>query len=217
MPKVILRHVRCSYMYLYGPPLKDAEGEIRRDDDGEIMYEYGKPKIDEEGQIEKPQVQIILPKNHVNLPDFNKGVDQILETKYPGIKRGKLKLPLNDGDESSDKAEHANCYYFSMKAYRRYQIVNRFGKKITETEFDELCYSGSMLTVSIGLFPFKSKKATGIAVAINNIMLREDADKPMTARLDGSTSANEDFDGMADSPDDVQDEFAASEQEEDVL
>lgn len=216
MTKVVLNDVRVSYMYLYGPPLRDADGEIRKDEDDETMFEWGKPKKDKKGNYEKPQMQVIVRKDHPLLGEFNDEVDRILDVKYQGIKRAKLKLPLNDGDELSDKAEHVDCYYFSVKAYRRYKMVNRFGKKMTEAEFDELCYSGCKLTVSLGLFAFESDEGKdGIAVAINNIMLRENSDKPdsMTPRLDGSTEPNEDFDGMADSPDDAQDEFVNAEQE----
>jgi len=87
---------------------------------------------------------------------------------------------------------------------RKPGIVNRNNEPADQDDIEELCYSGAYFHASVNFYGFKAKDGSkpGVAVGLNNVMLRKKGD-----RLDGSVSATSEFADYAegDSDDDIDD------------
>lgn len=180
--KIILQDVRGSYVHILQP---------RKKDDG-TDGNYG--------------MQVIIPKDHPQAEKLRKLQllalkeafgDKALKTK------GKYKLPLRDGDDERDEEEYENCFFLNANGNRKPGIVNRNNEPADIDDIEELCYSGAYFHVSITLYAFPSRDGgkPGIAVGLNNVMLRKAGD-----RLDGSTTAASDFADYAEDDDDFDDD-----------
>lgn len=178
MAKMILQNVRGSFVFVDKPRKKD-NGE-----DGGYS------------------IQVLLPKDDPQVKRFNKLVDQALEEKHGTAalsKKGRYKLPLRDGDEERDGEEYEGMYFFNANAGRRPGIVNRNNEPADADDIEEYCYSGAYFHVSVNIYGFDAKDGgkPGVAVGLNNIMLRRKGE-----RLDGTTSATSDFAEFAEDTDD---------------
>lgn len=171
MAKLILQDVRCSYVFIT-EPRKNKDGT-----DGS----YG--------------VQVLIPKtNKKMLQQIQNAVKEVAKEKFPKVKKlGSLKLPLRDGDEEGE-GEHLEGHYFmNANSNRKVGIVNRQGDSPDQADLDEYCFSGAYFHCSINLFGFDTDGNKGVAVGLNNVMLRKKG-----PRLDGMVSAESEFSDFAD-------------------
>ena len=165
MTKIIIQDVRCSYVFVT---------EARKAENGE------------DG---KYSMQIILPKNHSQVKKIRSVIRQVAEEKFgSNVKMGTLKLPLRDGDDERDDDEYKNCYFLNAASTRKPGIVNRNNEPADQDDLEEYCYSGAYFHVSVNFYAFNFEGRKGIAVGLNNVMLRKKGD-----RLDGAVAATSEF------------------------
>lgn len=188
--KIILEDTRCSYVFAAVP-------RDETDDDGN---KTGKKKF---------SVQPLIPKNSKNVKRMRAIIKRVAEEKFGvGVKMGSLKTPLRDGDEEREGKEYEGMYFMNANASKKPGIVNRQGDPADETDIEELCFSGAYFHVSVSFFAFKKKGSKGVAVGLNNIMLRKKGE-----RLDGGVAATDEFadyadeDGGFDDDDDTGDDW----------
>ena len=179
MAKIILQNVRCSYVYVNTPNKND-----------------------------KYSIQPLVKKNSPDHKKLLKAVDAVLTEKFgadAAKKKGKFKLPLRDGDEERDGEEYEGMVFFNANSAKKVGIVNRSNEPADEADIEDYCYSGAYFHVSVNIYPFDAKDGgkAGIAVGLNNVMLRKQGE-----RLDGSVSATSEFADFAESSDDdLEDDF----------
>lgn len=177
MAKIIMEDVRCSYVYVKEP---------RKKDDG-TNGNYG--------------VQLIFPKNHKQVKKLKNIIKEVLVEKFGAKAASQLKrykLPLRDGDEERDGEEYQGMYFMNANSGKKPGIANRSGEPADQNDIEELCYSGAYFHVSVNIYAFDSKDGgkPGVAVGLNNLMLRKPGE-----RLDGTTSASDDFASYVDDND----------------
>jgi hypothetical protein len=173
MSKIILQDTRCSYVF--------ANNEKK--DGG-----YG--------------VQPLIKKGSALHKKLEKMVDKVLVEKFGQDaigKKARYKLPLRDGDEERDGEEYEGNIFFNANSGKKPGIVNRNNEPADQDDIEEYCYSGAYFHVSINLYAFEAKEGgkPGVAVGLNNLMLRKKGD-----RLDGTVSATSDFSDFAEEEDD---------------
>ena len=184
MAKIILQDVRCSYVYAASP---------RKDKEDGSSGGYG--------------VQILIAKDNPQLKKLNKLVTNALVEavgEAAAKKTGKFKLPVRDGDEERDGEEYEGMMFMNANSGKKPGMVNRKGEPADPDDIEEYCYSGAYFHVSVNVYFFKSKDGgkPGIALGLNNLMLRKKGD-----RLDGSVPATSDFADFADDGDDDFEDF----------
>lgn len=166
--KKIIQNVRCSYVFLNEP---------REGMDG------GDPKY---------SVQILIPKDDPQLPEIRTMIKQVALEKFGDkIKPAKLKLPLRDGDSERDDSEYGGMLFMNANSTRKPGIVNKQNEPADPDDMSEHCYSGAYFHVSVNFYPFSNSGNKGVAVGLNNVMLRGGGE-----RLDGRKAAAEEFDGL---------------------
>ena len=172
MPKIILQNVRCSYVFV---------NERRKKKDGS------------DGNY---SIQILLPKDDPQIKKIKKAIDETLVAKF-GVdaakKKGRYKLPLRNpdaDDEDKDGEEYQGMYFMNANAGKKPGLVNPNNEPADTDDIEELCYSGAYFHVSVNIYAFPATDGgkPGIAVGLNNVMLRKKGD-----RLDGSVSATSEF------------------------
>ncbi len=173
MAKIVLQNVRGSYVYITEPRKKD------NGDDGK----YG--------------IQILLPKDDPQATKLNKLVKKVLVEavgESAAKKLGKFKLPIRDGDDERDGEEYEGVYFMNANSARRPGLVNRNSEPADIDDIEEYCFSGAYFHVSVNVYYFKAIDGgkPGIALGLNNVMLRKKGD-----RLDGSVSAASEFEDFA--------------------
>lgn len=186
MPKIILEDVRCSYVYVNDQRKKD-----NGDDGG-----WG--------------IQVLVPKNHPQIKQLKKAIDQALAEKHGNDalkKKGRYKLPLRDpeaDDEDKDGEEYENMYFLNANSKKKKPgIANRQGQIADQDDIEEYCFSGAYFHVSINLYGYPPVDGgkPGVAVGLNNVMLRKKGE-----RLDGTVAATSEFSSFAsDDPNDDDD------------
>lgn len=183
MGKLILQNVRGSYVYV-------AEA---RTGEGGADNGYG--------------IQVLIPKDSPLVKKIQKEVDKVLVEKFGQDalkKKARYKLPLRDGDEERDGEEYEGMYFFNANAKRRPGIVNRNNEPADPDDLDEYCYSGAYFHVSCNFYAFDSKEGgkPGVAVGLNNVMLRKKGE-----RLDGSVAATSEFADFAEEDENGNDDW----------
>ena len=169
MGKIIVQNVRCSYVFVESPRKKDN------------------------GEDGKYSIQILIPKNDPQIKKINRLIKEALEDTHGAgtwAKKGMYKLPLRDGDEERDSPEYEGMYFMNANSGRKPGIVNRSGEPADQDDLEEMCYSGAVFHVSVNLYGYPAKDGgkPGVAVGLNNLMLRKAGE-----RLDGSVGATSDF------------------------
>lgn len=97
-----------------------------------------------------------------------------------------LKQPLRDGDiDRPDDEAYAGCMFLSASSFRKPGVV---GKNPSVALEEDEFYSGCYGRASLNFYAFNKGNSRGIACGLNNVQKLEDGD-----RLDGGTSAAEDF------------------------
>lgn len=185
MPKVILQDVRGSFVFVT------------------------EPRKEEDGSDGKYGVQILLPKDDPQVKKLKKAIKQALVEKHgenAANRLAKYKLPLRDGDEErnedGDQPEYEGMYFMNANSARKPGIVNRNNEPADPIDLEEYCYSGAYFHVSVSVYGYDSVNGSkpGVALGLNNIMLRKKGE-----RLDGSVSATSEFSDYA--SDDMDDDF----------
>ena len=176
MAKVILQDVRCSYVFAH---------QARKDGGFGVQ-----PLVEKGSALHKKLIKV---------------VDKVLVEKFGQDalkKKARYKLPLRDGDEERDSEEYEGMIFFNVNSGKKPGIVNRNNEPADIDDIEEYCYSGAYFHVSVNIYPFEAKEGgkPGVAVGLNNIMLRKKGD-----RLDGSVSATSEFADFAED-DDFEDE-----------
>jgi hypothetical protein len=181
MAKIILQNVRCSYVFV---------NERRKKDNGE------------DGSY---SVQILLPKDDPQVKKLKKMIDETLTANFGADatkKRGKFKLPIRDPEsehEDKDGEEYEGVYFMNANSSKKKPgIVNRNNEPADQDDIEEYCYSGAYFHVSVNVYSFPAKDGgkPGIALGLNNVMLRKKGE-----RLDGSVAATSEFSDFAEGSD----------------
>ena len=109
-------------------------------------------------------------------------------TKFGAKFKGKLKLPLRDGDEErADDENYAGHYFINANSKQAPDIVDAAREPI---EDEDKVYSGCYARASINFFPFDTNGNKGVAVGLNGLQKVKDG-----SRLSGRrANAAEDFD-----------------------
>lgn len=175
MAKVIIQNVRCSYVFVTEP---------RKNDNGE------------DG---KYSIQIIIPKDDPQVKKIKAVIKKAAEEKFgSSVKMGMLKLPLRDGDEEREGEEYEGCYFINANSTRKPGIVNRNNEPADQDDLEEYCYSGAYFHASVNFYGFNFEGKKGVAVGLNNVMLRNKG-----KRLDGAVAATSEFSDYADDGDET--------------
>jgi hypothetical protein len=159
---IILKDVRCSFVFVTRP---NKNG--------------------------KYQVQPLVPKDSPQAKKLLQLENKLMKEAFgENVKRGRLKLPLRDGDEDRDTEEYEGMYFLNAYSSSAPGIVTRTNEPPAQDELEELCFSGAFYHVSINIYSYPSKDGgkPGLAIGLNNIMLRKKGD-----RLDGRKSATSEF------------------------
>lgn len=123
------------------------------------------------------------------------------------VKGRKFSYPLRDGDEELEDGElegdqYKKHYFLNARSYKLPQIADDEGKRVIDNdELDEIVVSGFHYHFSITFKGFEVEGNKGVRVELNNIMYVKEGE-----RLDGGTSAEEDFAEFANDSDDDDDE-----------
>ena len=185
MSKIILQDIRGSYVFV---------NEQRKSNEDGSPGGYG--------------MQIIVEKGSDQHKKMMKIVDQVLVSKFGQDalkKKARFKLPLRDGDEERDGEEYENMIFFNANSkVKKPGIVNRNNEPADQADIEEYCYSGAYFHASVSFYAFDAKSGgkQGVAVGLNNIMLKSKGD-----RLDGSVSAKSEFSSFTDVSDKFEDEI----------
>lgn len=175
MSKLILQNVRCSYVFIEEP---------RKNKEKPDESNYG--------------IQVLIPKKSPIVKKIKALQEKVAKEKFGDkVKLGMLKLPLRDGDEERDTPEYEGHYFLNANSARKPGIVNRTNKPATESDMEEYGFSGCYFHVSVNFYGFKVEGNKGVAVGLNNVMLRKAGE-----RLDGGESATDAFEEFADDDDD---------------
>lgn len=178
--KVILQDVRASYVYLDKP---NKNGKF--------------------------SMQLLIDKKSPNYKRAMVCQQEALEEAFGADawkKKGKYKLALRDGDadlenggEARDGEEYHNVIFCNANNSRKPGVVNRNNEPADEDDMEKYAYSGAYFHASISFYSFAGEDGSkpGIAVSLNNVMLRKAG-----PRLDGSTSAKSEFEEFAEEGDD---------------
>lgn len=170
--KVITGMVRFSYVHVFEPAAASPDAEpkysvsIIIDKDDKKTIAAIKTAIEEAKQLGKSKL-----------------------TDSKGRIPANLKQPLRDGDvDRPDDEAYANAMFLTASSFRKPGVVGESPecKPLDEDEF----YSGCYGRASINFYAFNTANSRGIACGLNNLQKLEDGD-----RLDGGTSAAEDFGG----------------------
>lgn len=176
--QLYLQNVRCSYVFVTEPN-KDNYYSI----------------------------QPLIPKGSKTHKELLKAQNQILIEAFgpkAPTKKAMYKLPIRDGDEERDSEEYVGMVFVNANSRKKKPgIVNRKNMPPTEEDMED-CFSGAYFHVHVTLYSFDSTDGgkPGIAVGLNNVMLRGGGD-----RLDGSVSAESAFADFAEDGDDLGDDF----------
>lgn len=178
--KVILQDVRCSYVYL---------SDTNKND--------------------KYSVQPLIEKGTANYKKAMQAQKDVFIEAFGEAawkKKGQYNLALRDGDadeknggEARDGEEYRNVIFCNANSSRKPGIVNRSNEPADEDDLEEYAYSGAYYHVSLNFYAFPKPDdggKPGIAVGLQNVMLRKKGD-----RLDGSVAATSEFADFAEESD----------------
>ena len=181
--KTILKDVRCSYVYLENAN-KDG----------------------------KYSVQGLLQKGSTQYKQAFSAMKEVFIQAFgeqEWARKGYYNLALRDGDadphaggEPREGEEYRNHVFFNASNKRKPGIRNRKNQEPSESEMEELCFSGAYfhLSVTFASYPAIDGGKPGIGCYVNNVMLRQAGE-----RLDGSVSAASEFEEFAEEGEETDD------------
>ncbi len=162
---------------------------------------FDEPEEDLNGDLAYGCCVLIDKKDKKNLARLDAEIKKQVEkgmTKKWGGKKPKFKNdPLRDGDEELESGDRVGSEYkgqmffnCSMKAKRgKPGLVDANKQPVME---QGLFYSGCIVNIDVGGFPYSFKANNGIGWGLQNVMFVEDSD-----RLDGRQSAEDAFQSLA--------------------
>ena len=172
MTKVVLHNVRASFVHVFKPYSID-------------------------GRDAKYSMQIIMPKDHPELPKLKKAIGEAARDKWAQKIaderfKAKLKLPLRDGDdyldEHPERQEYAGTVFFnSSSKTRRPQLFRPDKTQLLEE--DELLHSGDYVNVVLSTFAFDTSGNMGVGVGLNGVQFKRKGQP-----LGGASDCTNDFD-----------------------
>jgi hypothetical protein len=174
MAKIKLTNVRASYAHVFT----------------KHSINGGEPQF---------SIAILINKNDTENLNKIKAAIEIAKTegmvKWGGKVPKNLKTPLRDGDiEHPDNPDYIGHYWINANSKSQQpQIVDRKMRILTDP--DDF-YSGCYMNITLGVYPFAASGNNGIAIGLNNIQKVKDG-----PRLDGKSTANDDFDEFEDEND----------------
>lgn len=164
---------------------------------GKVRFSYANvftPKAMEEGGEAKYSISVLIDKKDTaTIARINAAIDAAIEVgknkladKNGRVNKAALKLPLRDGDiDRADDPAYAGKLFINASSNRKPGIID--ADKLEITTPDEF-YSGCYGRASINFYAFNARGNKGIAAGLQNLQKLEDGE-----RLDGSSSAEEDF------------------------
>ena len=150
----------------------------------------------------KYSVQIILPNSDKQLAAMRSKAKDVALEEFGSSALGKVTMPFRNGDTEREEAHYKGTHYMSANSPRKPGIVNRFNIPATDEDMEELAYSGAYYHLSVTLFTYVNEGKKGVGVGLNHVMLLGGGQ-----RLDGRTTAAEDFASLAESPDGFDDDI----------
>ena len=160
----------------------------------EVRFSYAnvwEARAIEEGQTPKYSSALLISKDDKkSLAKIDKAIKAAIQEgvlKFgASFSKGKVKLPLRDGDEEKpDHEEYQNVMFFNASSVQKPQVVDKDVNPIMDQ--DEF-YSGCYGMASVNFYPFSKNGNKGVAAGLNNVMKVKDGDK-----LSGGSTAAEDF------------------------
>lgn len=169
--KIILKNVRGSYVSLQKP---------RKATDSTEAGKYG--------------LQMIIDKNDPQLEELKKAIESVAKQAFgEKIKLTMLKTPIRDGDTERDESDYTGMHFMNANSARKPQVVNKYNKPAEDRDFEEMGFSGCYFHISLNVYSFKVEGNKGVALGLNNVMLRKEGEP-----MDGTTKAVDDFAAFAD-------------------
>lgn len=140
----------------------------------------------------KYMTNVLIPKSDkATIKAIEKAIESAkksaIASKWGGKEPKKLDIPLRDGDEKDDEL-YADHFYINAKTSNRPGVCDKNRAPIFDE--DEI-YSGMWAVVSIDFYGYDISGNRGIAVGLRNVMKVKDGE-----RLGGTSSAENDFDGI---------------------
>lgn len=155
-----------------------------------------KPQVNEENPDQDPKFSVTLVfKKSVDIAYLEKALLKAAIGKFKDkakgmIAKGKLSMPIRDGDEEVDekteKPKYKGCWFIVAKTTQRPGVVDQDREPI-EDQFD--LYAGCKVRLSLFPFAYDIKGNKGVTFMLNNVQKIADGD-----RLSGRASAEDDFD-----------------------
>lgn len=146
------------------------------------------PKETPNGEL-KYQICLIFEKNEASdwKPVFQAIVNAAAKKfgEDPNKWPKNLKCPIRDGDEERDNKEYQGCFFLNAGNKNKPGIVDR---QLNPIQSREEFYSGCYARASLNFYGFDTSGNKGVGTGLNNLLFWEDGE-----RLDGSTTAEEDF------------------------
>lgn len=151
--KVVTEEVRLSYVTLF------------------------EPKAITEGGPLKYSVSILIPKDDTEtLPMIQKKIEKVINENQSILKtkkKGKLKLPLRDGDEEKDNIEYEGHWFLSASSKTPPAVVDEDLQDIIDPR---VIYSGCYGRVSFNLYAYNKAGNVGIGCGLNSVQKLDDGD-----------------------------------------
>lgn len=164
---------------------------------GKVRFSYAHvftPKAMDEGGEAKYNISILIDKKDTaTLARIEAAINAAIEAgksklvdKTGKLNKATLKLPLRDGDvDRADDSSYAGKMFINASSTRKPGIIDADKQEILSP--DDF-YSGCYGRASINFYAFNASGNKGIAAGLQNLQKLEDGE-----RLDGSSSAEEDF------------------------
>lgn len=148
------------------------------------------PKENLNGKM-KYSVSMVFP-DGTDLSHMKKACKAAIVAKFGPDKSDwpkKLKLPFRDGNEDKDgEGVYKDATFVSANSNNRPGIVDKnMNEIIDEDDF----YAGCTARATVNFYFFDKSGTKGIACGLNNLQFLKDGE-----RLDGRTSAQDDFDSV---------------------
>lgn len=135
------------------------------------------------------QITLIFDKT-ADLSEMEALIKDAVEKKWGKNPPKKLKLPIKNGDEKEQKEYEGKRYVtFKAQVSKPPQVVNADKSVITESS--GTFYPGCYARCSYSVYSYDKGGNVGVGISLHNVQKVKDGD-----RLDGSTSADDDFDSV---------------------
>lgn len=151
------------------------------------------PGEDLNGKL-KYSVSLIFPPD-ADLSDLEKLRDNTIKEKWGNKPPANLRDPIREGnDRETMTPEYKDRLFITASSKKPPQVGERIGGKFVQITDNEKIYSGMWVRVSLTCYPYDNKGNKGTGFGLGNVMKIRDDDY-----LDGRTTGDQDFDGLADS------------------